>query len=86
MTNEAKMQQTVSAPKTKKRKIASLDRKKARAGWIFVLPFIIGFLLIIQDDPFFKNIGKYMTYIPLSIIALQVLLGILFKIALRFKK
>ena len=46
MTNEAKLQQTVSAPKTKKRKIASLDRKKARAGWIFVLPFVIGFLLV----------------------------------------
>ncbi len=30
----------------KRRKIASLDRRKARAGWIFVLPFIIGFVLI----------------------------------------
>ncbi len=33
------------APK-KRRKIASLDRRKARAGWIFVLPFLIGFILI----------------------------------------
>ena len=40
MTNELK----VKAPK--KKKIASLERKKARAGWIFVLPFIIGFVLI----------------------------------------
>ncbi len=46
MTNEARLQQTVSAPKTKKRKVASLDRKKARAGWIFVLPFVIGFVLV----------------------------------------
>ena len=46
MTNEAKLQQTVSAPKAKKRKIASLDKKKARAGWVFVLPFVIGFLLV----------------------------------------
>ena len=30
----------------KKRKIASLDRRKARAGWIFVLPFVLGFILI----------------------------------------
>ncbi len=47
MTNEAKLQNTVStkgAPK--RRKIASLDRRKARAGWLFVLPFIIGFALI----------------------------------------
>ena len=46
MTNEAKNLQTVSAPKTKKRKVVSLDRKKARAGWVFVLPFVIGFVLV----------------------------------------
>ena len=34
----------VNAPK--RRKVASLERSKARAGWIFVLPFIIGFVLI----------------------------------------
>lgn len=34
-----------AAPK-KKRKIASLDRRKARAGWLFVLPFVIGIVLI----------------------------------------
>ncbi len=32
--------------KKKKRGGASLDVKKARAGWIFVLPFIVGFILI----------------------------------------
>ena len=37
----------IAAPKkTKKRKIVSLDKKKARAGWFFVLPFIIGCILI----------------------------------------
>ena len=41
MTNDVKM----SAPKRRK-KIASLDRRKARAGWFFVLPFLIGFVLI----------------------------------------
>ena len=35
-----------SAQKQKKRKIASLDQHKARAGWIFVLPFILGFVLV----------------------------------------
>lgn len=46
MTNEAKLQKT-AAPKTKKRKRGvSLDSKKARAGWLFVLPFVVGFLLI----------------------------------------
>ena len=46
MTNEVNLQGTVSAPKAKKRKVVSLDRKKARAGWIFVLPFVIGFLVV----------------------------------------
>ena len=30
----------------KRRKAASLDKKKARGGWIFVAPFVIGFLFI----------------------------------------
>ncbi len=34
-----------SAPK-KRRRVASLDKKKARAGWIFILPFVVGFILI----------------------------------------
>ena len=38
---------TVAPQKKKKKKIASLDRKKARAGWFFVLPFLIGFIIIL---------------------------------------
>lgn len=34
------------APTEKKKKIASLDKRKARAGWLFVLPFLIGLVLI----------------------------------------
>lgn len=41
---------SAKAPETKapvkKKKIASLDRRKARAGWFFVMPFIVGFVLI----------------------------------------
>ncbi|MBE6541391.1 MAG: sugar ABC transporter permease [Ruminococcaceae bacterium] len=36
----------VNAPGKKRRRSASLDVKKARAGWIFVLPFLLGFILI----------------------------------------
>lgn len=32
--------------KTKKRRIASLDARKARAGWLFVLPFLLAFIII----------------------------------------
>lgn len=30
----------------KKKKVASLDAKKARGGWLFVLPFVIGFVVL----------------------------------------
>lgn len=37
----------VDAPGSRKRKrSASLDVRKARSGWLFVLPFILGFVLI----------------------------------------
>ena len=40
--NNEKMKKSSS----KKSRPASLDKRKARAGWIFVAPFVIGFLLI----------------------------------------
>lgn len=40
MTNELNLKMP------KRKKIASLDKKKARGGWIFVLPFLIGFVLV----------------------------------------
>lgn len=43
MTNTANV--TKAAPK-KRRRAASLDRRKARAGWVFVLPFVLGFVII----------------------------------------
>ncbi len=43
MTKDVKVAK--AAPKRKK-KIASLDRRKARSGWLFVLPFVIGFVII----------------------------------------
>ena len=48
MTNDVNVSvANVNVPKRKKRKkIASLDRRKARAGWFFVLPFLIGFALV----------------------------------------
>ncbi len=35
-----------NAPGKKRKKGASLDVRKARAGWLFILPFLIGFILI----------------------------------------
>ena len=33
-------------PPKRRRGSASLDRKKAMAGWVFILPFVLGFLII----------------------------------------
>lgn len=48
MTTEMEQQQSepVATEKKKRRKIVSLDRRKARAGWLFILPFVLGFIII----------------------------------------
>ena len=38
--------QKIEAPKKIRRKNVSLDKKKAKAGYLFILPFLIGFVLI----------------------------------------
>ncbi|MBE6626604.1 MAG: sugar ABC transporter permease [Ruminococcaceae bacterium] len=44
--NGKKQKLTIDAPRKKRKSRVSLDVKKARAGWIFVLPFVLGFFLI----------------------------------------
>jgi len=39
------MQNTVNK-QPKKKKAASLDKIKARAGWFFIAPFVLGFFVI----------------------------------------
>ncbi|MGM9681624.1 MAG: carbohydrate ABC transporter permease, partial [Eubacteriales bacterium] len=46
MTNAQTTLQKAAPKKQKTRKVASLDKKKARAGWFFIAPFLIGFVLI----------------------------------------
>ena len=38
--------QSVKMRTKRRKKASSLDKRKARAGWIFVLPFVIGFIII----------------------------------------
>ena len=45
MTNQVKAP-VANALGVKKKKIPSLDKRKARAGWLFVLPFLIGLVFI----------------------------------------
>ncbi len=44
MNSQAKL--TKSGASKKRKRIASLDAKKARAGWVFVLPFVLSFIII----------------------------------------
>ncbi len=49
MNNEAKLQgapQKVNAAPKKKKRSSSLDKRKSMMGWVFVLPFILGFVII----------------------------------------
>ena len=47
MTSEMNLQKTARAPKSgKKKKASSLNARKARSGWWFVAPFVVGFVLI----------------------------------------
>ena len=45
MNRVANVAPTKTAPK-KRRSKQSLDAKKARSGWIFVLPFVLVFVLV----------------------------------------
>lgn len=46
MNNVQQAPQKINAAPKKKKKASSLDARKSRAGWLFVLPFIIGFVVI----------------------------------------
>jgi len=46
MNNAANVKAPTAATAAKRKKPASLDKKKARAGWFFVLPFVIGFVIL----------------------------------------
>ena len=58
------------------------------SGLLF-LSLCIGLILLLPDDAALNAIGKYMTFIPLSIIGLQVILSIvvmIVKLVKRYKK
>ena len=53
---------------------------------LLVVFSIIGLVLLEQDDPFVKTIGKYMAYISLAMMVLQITVGIVLKIINHSKK
>lgn len=46
MTTEMQQSEQVASETKKRKKRVSLDSRKARAGWFFILPFAIGFVII----------------------------------------
>lgn len=52
---------------------------------ILGIALIVGLIFLIQDDLVIKNIGKYMILISLSIIGLQIFLGMIVKIITRVR-
>ena len=46
MNREAAVKPVKTKPATKRRKSASLDKKKAKAGWFFILPFVLVFFIV----------------------------------------
>lgn len=49
------------------------------------ITLIIGLILLVQADPFIKVVGKYMTYISLTIMVVQIVLGIVVKVVFHKK-
>lgn len=45
-----------------------------------ILFLFLGIIFLLPDDPTFNIIGKFMTFVPLSIIVLQLIIGITFTI------
>lgn len=52
---------------------------------LLAVALLIGFILFVQDDPSIKTIGRYMTYISLALMVLQIAAGIVVKIGNHFK-
>ena len=66
MTNELKMKKTALASGKKKHRGASLNEKKSRMGWVFILPFIIGLVFIYASVIYESFIYSFAQYNPPS--------------------
>ncbi len=69
----ASLSKTAKPSSPKKNKVVSLDKKKARAGWIFVMPFVIGLVILYLPIlinsillSFQKYIGSTVTFVGIE--------------------
>ncbi len=76
------------------KKVTEKTAKKAKdiittISALLILTLFLGLLFLLPDNEIFNLVGKYMTFIPLAIIGLQIILGIIvtvIKIIKRRKK
>lgn len=64
MTNEIRMEKATLSSAKKKHRGASLNEKKARMGWIFILPFVIGIVFLYAGviyESFIYSFAQYNT-------------------------
>ena len=57
------MDKAVKASSPKRKKAVSLERKKSRAGWIFVMPFVIGLVVLYLPILFNSVLLSFQEYI-----------------------
>lgn len=82
-----KLMQLIVPDKTLSEKTKESIKKAVKVfAALLAITLIIGVILFVQEDPLIHNVGKYMTYIPLAVMALQIVLGIIVQIVNRFKK
>ena len=82
-----KLMQLIVPNKTASEKVKRIIKGIATTIAALLAVFlIIGLVLLVQDDPFVKTIGGYMTYIPLAMMVLQIAVGIVLKIINHFNK
>ena len=74
----------VVSPKTKNK----IQNIVTTISLLLTLTLFIGLVFLLPDEPLFRTIGRYMTFIPLTILGVQVLLGVVIVVvkAIRQKK
>ena len=72
----------VVSPKTKNK----IQNIVITISVLLTLTLFIGLLFLLPDEPLFHTIGQYMTFIPLTILGVQVVLGIAIIVVKSIKK
>ncbi len=82
-----KLMQLIIPNKTASEKAKTVIKCIATAiAVLLALSLIVGLILLMPNNPAVKTVGKYMIYVSLAMIALQITAGIVMKIVNHCKK